>query len=774
MKLVRLSLLILVSGLSVLHAQTNGIDQTLDIVTAPTGEKLLQWQAKAGRCYFLQVSDPADHLNKWYWYPLIESGSGQFISHEVEATADKRFFRLHYTDQTANDLDNADFDIDGLTNLQEITPSNSTQTNPLDPDTDHDGTNDLDERYNQSNPTDPDSGGTPVGSDAGGASAGPSGGGPGSGGPGGGGTTPYPVDDIKLVYRGVNYNQIKWYGDYGASVQLHSASLLALFAPKIGCDTIGIKKILHGPGDEDDETINARPDSLTATNDYQKIFTYTDGETISEDSNPVFTKSDASSELHGMFVDLAVTTGDDLSTWKEAGNNKFALGGSEQYTNMGADPLWLTSRSTAKYQFAIRADATNSYPRHFTRDFLQVLTRYNEFTGLNTQSLANPHLISKDFTIAIGNKYSHFEEINTPESEIAEEYGVAKDLALVPVRMGDNIPATGVDITSRDTVTSDIGHQPYYWIMAPAGNVPGTNQKCNNAMQFKIPLPTGTRLKISCPDVKPSPAIISPRAGNEPTVAWHGTANSSDDKTPVFKVGTEESVVDLPIRVKVMKNRKVKVAVWQVRKNSTVDPMTSSEEGRKNLEAGLNKYLAYQLNAWMDVVIKPSVTFDYQDNQAANITWSQGASEKAMMDQYYDGDFDINIYLIRDVYYLFQDSSAPNGYGAVGGNSYPPSEPNSGIYKNRAVVTLGQGAGSAAQIREPADVIRDMAHEIGHIMIGKGHPDLDQGPATLEGTNRKLRLMCSGQNADSNSRLLVKSEWDKAELWLSTRPNGDN
>jgi clumping factor A len=48
-------------------------------------------------------------------------------------------FRLYYTDQTATDLDTADFDGDAISNLDEVTYYNS---NPLDSDTDNDGMSD--------------------------------------------------------------------------------------------------------------------------------------------------------------------------------------------------------------------------------------------------------------------------------------------------------------------------------------------------------------------------------------------------------------------------------------------------------------------------------------------------------------------------------------------------------------------------------------------------------------------------------------------------------
>lgn len=65
-------------------------------------------------------------------------------------------------------------------------------------------------------------------------------------------------------------------------------------------------------------------------------------------------------------------------------------------------------------------------------------------------------------------------------------------------------------------------------------------------------------------------------------------------------------------------------------------------------------------------------------------------------------------------------------------------------------------------------VMHTIAHEIGHVFVGYGHPDqrIQQGPAPLPGTRHSDRLMCSGRNITSKSRILVKGEWDEAEKWL--------
>ena len=70
-----------------------------------------------------------------------------------------------------------------------------------------------------------------------------------------------------------------------------------------------------------------------------------------------------------------------------------------------------------------------------------------------------------------------------------------------------------------------------------------------------------------------------------------------------------------------------------------------------------------------------------------------------------------------------------------------------------------------------------MTHEISHLLVVPGHPDqwiasdplLSGGPAPLQSlqiSDHKERLMCSGKISDVNSKLLVKGEWDEAEKWL--------
>jgi hypothetical protein len=110
-------------------------DQNSEVI--PVGaDKFLRWYGHADRTYFIQVSDPNDHLRKWIWAPIIESGNDEDISYEVDGTADSGFFRLWFTDEPTTDPDGDDFDSDYLTNWEEVSVY---QTNPLADDTDGDG-----------------------------------------------------------------------------------------------------------------------------------------------------------------------------------------------------------------------------------------------------------------------------------------------------------------------------------------------------------------------------------------------------------------------------------------------------------------------------------------------------------------------------------------------------------------------------------------------------------------------------------------------------------
>ncbi|MBK1883950.1 hypothetical protein JIN85_16140 [Luteolibacter pohnpeiensis] len=153
MKQLICSMLLCLIAMPAAHSQTEVL--TTDFINLGTQGKFIHWESETGYTYFLQSSDPADPLRHWIWAPIMEQGYGQEISHEVDGTASKGFFRLIYTNRTPADgetLESDDYDEDGLSNWTEI--SSSPQTSPVDWDTDGDGMDDGFEVVYGLDPTD--------------------------------------------------------------------------------------------------------------------------------------------------------------------------------------------------------------------------------------------------------------------------------------------------------------------------------------------------------------------------------------------------------------------------------------------------------------------------------------------------------------------------------------------------------------------------------------------------------------------------------------------
>jgi len=127
---LRLFLALLFSS-QLLHGQTP--QPPAELVPGVDDTWNLRWWGVQGRSYFLQASDD---LIDWQFAPLIEGGNDEVIEYETGSLGDRHFVRLLHTDQTASDLDAADFDDDNLGNLAEIT---THHTHPLRKDSDSDG-----------------------------------------------------------------------------------------------------------------------------------------------------------------------------------------------------------------------------------------------------------------------------------------------------------------------------------------------------------------------------------------------------------------------------------------------------------------------------------------------------------------------------------------------------------------------------------------------------------------------------------------------------------
>ena len=307
-------------------------------------------------------------------------------------------------------------------------------------------------------------------------------------------------------------------------------------------------------------------------------------------------------------------------------------------------------------------------------------------------------------------------------------------------------PATGVDDVSITADKSDTGYQDKFWIMAPAGNDPN-DTPCANRMKFKIPLNPTADLAISCPNAQATPSTVT-LASSDPMSEWHGTASATSDESPTFTVGQDNDI--LPIGVKVMKRRTVNVVCYMVRTPGSTNYITIC--GAESLQTELNRTFGWQVNAWFNVVVKgPEVTVvDYDIDHdgwlracKADLTISD-EEQKIVDNVALDPSADIHVFYANR--WIGTSETPP---------TTPGSEEQSGILgatpKDDNKVFLSPRAYPYGE----AEITRVIAHEIGHVMLGPGHPDEGKGIAPLEGTDRTKRRMYSLSHRNEFSRLLV-------------------
>lgn len=321
-----------------------------------------------------------------------------------------------------------------------------------------------------------------------------------------------------------------------------------------------------------------------------------------------------------------------------------------------------------------------------------------------------------------------------------------KSAYLVPIEIGDNLIATGVDDVSVTAEPTSLGYQENFWIMAPQGGI-----NYNNDMYFKIPLVNPAVLKFTYANATPTPDNVTLDATSwqtkTPVITWRGQGTTTTDNEPNFVIGPHDSPIDLPIRVKSMKKRTVKLSVFPVSHDSSGDDIDLPDKA--SLEAWLNEVYGYQINAWFEVTCHPPQVYDYTPT-GNNAIFKPNIIDMAKTTSFnVPLDVPIRIFVIDALLY---ETTADV---ALGGLADPDS--------NMAAVVTRDVSGNQLSDQKINETI---AHEIGHVLIGKGHPDQNDGFAPLRGTDRSQRLMNSGYSRVPGAKLLVKTEWDRAELWL--------
>jgi len=373
----------------------------------------------------------------------------------------------------------------------------------------------------------------------------------------------------------------------------------------------------------------------------------------------------------GKITDWEAYVGSTVEVWKAADGEKFVeLDGSpgnygikQPIKDAKAGGYILTWRHSGRN--TTRADSDSYCVRvYYIKDDAEVpIAQSTEFSGFDKKAWND-----KAFGFQITPK--QIDEAKEAKETIyvafiptgnLNTYGTLIDkVRLAPVDIDDNIPATGVDDVSN-TVLPDIkGYQNKFWIMAPAGNdIGGSLYK--NAMKFTTILGENSTLGITCPDATVTPTSVKLDGTAAAEATWHGTASETGDKEPSFNFNG--TVVDLPIAVKVMKRRALKVTVWlipRLRANGTVDQPVYKPT-KQELDDFLNSVYQPQVNMAFDCHVVETSPFEFDiadgtafgapaeklkpENGYLDTSNSGVAEETTLRDQWNEEKANVNVYI---------------------------------------------------------------------------------------------------------------------------------
>jgi len=325
----------------------------------------------------------------------------------------------------------------------------------------------------------------------------------------------------------------------------------------------------------------------------------------------------------------------------------------------------------------------------------------------------------------------------------------------MPVLLEDTVEFTGVDSFSLSgngkfsplpEVTD--GTQEKSWIMVPKGGEP-------NEFKLHSLAGNGNTLTLEAPgllfgnatgttEITTSIATLSLSASPESENISSGAEIDFN-----LRLGTGAQSISMPLAAKVMKRRTLNVAVYKVLRerpgHEPAEPLLFPTEG--TLENRLNQIFKPQINTEFNVTIQETpivanMSTGVPDELDYNADGSHSAEQEAIHSD--EGSYNIRVYVLG--------SSLKSAFGITS-------------RENRACWIAG---GFAAERKGIDFMIETIAHEIGHVLVGYGHPNDYTNQFTLPGTAHHKRLMRSGGlNRPDSGHLLVKHEWDAAEEWLS-------
>jgi hypothetical protein len=351
--------------------------------------------------------------------------------------------------------------------------------------------------------------------------------------------------------------------------------------------------------------------------------------------------------------------------------------------------------------------------------------------------------------------------------------------------------AVGVDNYSIGSTAPGDAVKDSIWIMAPS-------HSGETRVKLTAPIHATSPLKISGAGLKfngDSDNIDVTGNVTEFTIKATDGVQSGSEIPLSLKLGNGQAEsFSFPLAAKVMKRRTIKVTLWRVISDGypEANPPKPSEMPRFNPDTTLVKqYLdrtfGPQINAVFDIEsrnISIPIDFDSGDgllfgapadelptkNQYLDLTEALAGDELSKLKAGgYHSSKNINIYLL----------------GGIRGITSYRWDAASGKLINRLPTKADGTPGSAdgltlRDIRivlipagfttQQSDGLHTIAHEVGHMLFGPGHPDSETGPAPLPGAPNRPRRLMYGESrfrlTDGSARLTVKAEWDAAKAWF--------
>lgn len=335
--------------------------------------------------------------------------------------------------------------------------------------------------------------------------------------------------------------------------------------------------------------------------------------------------------------------------------------------------------------------------------------------------------------------------------------------AMLPLRLEglpESVPSgvptiadsTGVDDFSVGADLVDPSAQDRLWIMAPsiAGK---TTVNVNAPLHPSAPVwmsATGVRFNGS--------ALLQLNSASKSVEVTYALPTSGNEVLAEITAGGGQSI-SKPIGFKVMKQRTVRVTVYLVNKQTPGNPNVSAPDlvtTAQNLQNYLNSVFKPQIN--VEIVVKStyqtiSAPWDLNGNGYLDCTGPEtdpGPEQQMIMN------------LVEET------NLAPHISIFLMGGGIPILSKVAGYaHLNSRTIWITADSFRGLRLEDQPFII---GHEIGHFFFGLGHPDEGGGPASLPGTKHQRRLMVSGNGAARKPGILiVKGEWDAADIWLRNK-----